>query len=128
MHAATLVTPGSHEFDYDDSTETDGLTATGMLTIDGAGVEAQHRLYFQCYAGGHGGFGPSAVDGLVDVTIQAPTGRADTYVVTVLGEARLGGGTALSPSVPALAGYTVLSEDRQRTYTEMLGPFDVSTL
>ncbi len=76
------------------------LRATGSITIEPFGSFASaHTIEFSCYDGGHGAFGPSGLDGRLEIVVEGVTNVADARV-SVAGAARLGGGDALEPTSP----------------------------
>lgn len=100
--AAMMDGTGTEALDYEETNGDGVLTAEGSVSVEPFGaVSSDHVAELVCYTGGHGGFGPVALDGRVDVSVGGVTNTMDDYTLTISGVVRLGGGGAFSPTSPA---------------------------
>ncbi len=129
-HAAGMDELGSEPFDYDDALDGGSLTAEGLVSLEPFGSQSsQHEVEFVCYTGGHGGFGPVALDGRVEVIVVGVVDPAvEDFSLTVSGELRLGGGAALSSTSPAVVSVEFSSAGGRETVSGTIGGHDASAL
>ena len=129
-HAAAMDELGTVAFDYDNTTNDGALAAAGLVTLEPFGsFSSEHEVEFVCYTGGHGGFGPVALDGRVEVVVVVVADAAVVdFSATVSGEIRLGGGDAFAPTSPVAVSLQFTSVAGQETASGEIGEHDAGAL
>lgn len=129
-HAAAMDELGTVAFDYEDTTDDGALAAEGQVTLEPFGsLSSQHEVEFVCYTGGHGGFGPVALDGRVEiVVVGVADATVEDFSATISGEIRLGGGGAFSPTSPAAVSLEFSSIGGQESVSGEIGGHDAAGL
>ena len=129
-NAELLKGLGTEPFDYQELNGEGVLTATGSTSLEPFGsVSSEHVLEFVCYTGGHGGFGPLALDGRVDVAVGWVANPAvEDYHLTISGEVRLGGGDALKSTTPADVSVEVIVVGQSEVVSGTIAGHDAGAL